>query len=275
MLHFPRRKDRQGKTLEPTQVLLVAACAGGAQIPVPPDWLPQLRSGDTLRLTDAGERERSLVVRGSSEGGVLAECDRSLYVTSGLPLVWRRGDRILGEGRVGAVPKQPRNLSVSVGDSMLLNESGECADLEQRVLAFPEPGLLGQVRQGERVILDDGKVVAVVETAGPDELMCRVTQTLVTGAAPFGQGHRVPGQQALPPRARAPGRGRPQFALTHADGVEVSFVSTSRDVARIGERLKAAGRAGFGMILKLETRGPSGTWPLFSSRHCGTTRSGS
>jgi hypothetical protein len=37
--------------------------------------------------------------------------------------------------------------------------------------------------------------------------------------------------------------------------VGVSFVSTPQDVARIGERLKKAGRPDFGMVLKLETRG--------------------
>jgi citrate lyase beta subunit len=46
-----------------------------------------------------------------------------------------------------------------------------------------------------------------------------------------------------------------EFALRHADGVGVSFVSTPQDVARIGERLRRAGRPDFGIILKLETRG--------------------
>jgi pyruvate kinase len=105
VLHLPRRKDRRGKTVAPTPVLLVAAYAGGAQIPVPPDWLGTLQSGDEIRLTDAGERERTLVVRGAVEGGVLAECDRSLYVTSGLRLVWRRNQAVLAEGCVGALPK--------------------------------------------------------------------------------------------------------------------------------------------------------------------------
>lgn len=256
VLHLPRRKDRQGKTQEPTQVLLVAAYAGGAQIPVPPDWLPQLKSGDTLRLTDAGERTRSLVVRGPGQGGVLAECDRSLYVTSGLPLVWRRGDRVLGEDRVGALPMQPRTLTVSVGDSLLLNASGESADPEQRVLAFPEPGLLGQVRAGARVILDDGKVVAVVETAGPDGLLCRVTQALKPRARlRSGKGIAFPDSQLSLRELGPQDEVALEFALRHADGVGVSFVSIPRDVARIGDRLKTAGRAGFGMILKLETRG--------------------
>ncbi len=45
-----------------------------------------------------------------------------------------------------------------------------------------------------------------------------------------------------------------EFALAHADGVEVSFVNSPADVRQVGERVRAAGRPDFGMILKLETR---------------------
>ena len=256
VLHVPRRKDHQGKSLGPTRVLLVATYAGGAQIPVPVDWLRKLQSGDVLRLTDAGERTRSLVVREPVEGGILAECDRSLYVTSGLPLVWRRGDAVLGEGRVGALPRQPRTLVLGVGNSLLLNASGDADDPEQCVLAFPEPGLLEQIQAGERVILDDGKIVAVVEAARPDGLLCRVTQTVKqTVKLRSGKGITFPDSQLSLAELGPQDEAVLQFALRHADGVGLSFVSAPRDVSRIGERLKAAGRPEFAMILKLETRG--------------------
>jgi len=256
VLHLPRHKDRRGKSLGPTEVLLVAAHTAGAQLPVPPDWLPRLQRGDVLCLTDAGDRERALVVRGAGEGGTLAECDRSLYVTSGLPLVWRRGEAVLGEGRVGALPTQPKALTLRVGDHMLINARGETDDPEQRVLAFPEPGLLAQVRAGERVILDDGKVVAVVEAARPDEFVCRVTQVLKSPTRlRSGKGIAFPDSRFSLRELGPQDEAALEFALRHADGVGVSFVSAARDVARIGERLKAAGRPDFGMILKLETRG--------------------
>jgi pyruvate kinase len=255
VLHLPRRKDRWGKSLVPTRILLVATHVGGAQIPVPAHWLPRLQHGDVLCLTDASERERSLVVRGPGEDGILAECDRSLYVTSGLPLVWRRGEEVLGEDHVGALPMQPRALTLNVGDRVLINASGESDESEQRVLAFPEPGLLGQVRAGERVVLDDGKVTAVVEAARSDGLVCRVTQALKSPTRlRSGKGIAFPDTQLSLPRLGPQDEVALQFALQHADGVGVSFVSAAHDVVRIGERLKTAERPDFGMILKLETR---------------------
>ncbi|HSF02934.1 MAG TPA: pyruvate kinase, partial [Solirubrobacterales bacterium] len=248
--------DSRGRTLAPTPVPLVAAYAGGDQIPVPPDWLAKLQSGDEIRLTDAGERERRLVVREAAEAGVLAECDRSLYVVSGLPLVWRRNDAVLAEGCVGALPRQPKALMLGVGDSLLLNASGENADPAQRVLAFPEPGLLEQVRVGERVILDDGKLVAVVEGTRLDGLVCRVTQALKSPTRLRSEkGIAFPDSQLSLRQLGMQDEVALEFALRHADGVGLSFVSTPQDVARIGERLKKAGRPDFGMVLKLETRG--------------------
>jgi pyruvate kinase len=256
VLHFPRHKDRRGRSVAPTPVLLVAAYAGGAQIPVPPDWLDRLQSGDEIRLTDAGERERTLVVRGAVEGGVLAGCDRSLYVMSGLPLAWRRHHAVLAEGCVGALPKQPKTLTLGVGDVLLLNASGHSDDPTERVLALPEPGLLEQVHVGERVMLDDGKLVALVEAVRPDGLACRVVQALKSPTRlRSGKGIAFPDSPLSLRQLGTQDVVALEFALRHADGVGVSFVSTPQDVARVGERLKKAGRPDFGMVLKLETRG--------------------
>ncbi|MCC7484311.1 MAG: pyruvate kinase [Burkholderiales bacterium] len=256
VLHLPRRKDRMGRTLAPTQVQLVAQHESGPQIPVPAAWLARLEAGDLIALTDAGGRERTLTVRAPGREKVRAECDRSLYVTTGLPIVWRRGEKSMGEDRIGALPRQPRELRVAAGDAFVLNETGLSSDPEVRALAFPEPGLLAQVQPGERVILDDGKLVAVAEGMSPEGLVCRVRE-LMKSPARLRSGKGI----AFPDSALSLGHLGPQdeaaiaFALEHADGVGVSFVAGARDVALVGERIRQAGKPGFGMILKLETRG--------------------
>ena len=180
----------------------------------------------------------------------------SLYVMSGLPLVWRRDDAVLAEGCVGALPRQPKALTLGVGDSLLLNASGESADPAQRVLAFPEPGA---PRAGPRGRAGDpGRRQARGCRRSGAPRRARVPRhpgPQVADAAALGEGHRLPGQPALPPPTRDADEVALEFALRHADGVGVSFVSTPQDVARIGERLKKAGRPDFGMVLKLETRG--------------------
>jgi pyruvate kinase len=255
VLHLPRNKDRLGRTTAPTRLQLVAQYGTGAQLPVPPEWLPQLRIGDVLALVDAAGRNRVLTVRTAGPGPVIADCDRSLYFTSGLALSWRRGDEEIACGMSGELPPQPRKLSLAVGDVLVLNESGHTTGADAYALAFPEPDMLRQVRPGERVVFDDGRIVAVAESAGPDGLRCRVQQTIRSPASLHsGKGVAFP-DSALSPGRLAPGdEAALQFALEQADGVGVSFIAAANDVALIGERIRSSGRPGFGMILKLETR---------------------
>jgi pyruvate kinase len=262
VLHLPRRKDRMGRTVAPTQLHLVAEYEAGAQVPVPPEWLPQLEAGDLLELTDAGGRQRALAVRAPGKEKVRAECDRSLYLVPGLALAWRRGDRQMGEGKVGALPRRPRELRVVAGDAFVLNESGLSADPDARALAFPESALLEQVRPGERIMLDDGRIAAVAEAMTPEGLVCRVALTLKSPAR-LRSGKGI----SFPDTALSLGHLGPQdeaalgFALEHADGVGVSFVASACDVSLVGERIRKSGRTGFGMILKLETRGAVSNLP--------------
>ena len=255
VLHLPRRKDRIGRTTAPTQLQLVAEHAAGLQVPVPPEWLDRLEPGDEIVFKDAGGRERRITVRTRGKEKVRAECDRSLYLTSGLRLTWRRGGKDVAQGQIGALPRQPRELRVDVGDAFVLNESGVSADPEIRALAFPEPAMLAQIHAGDRVMLDDGRIVAISEGMTAEGLVCRVSQVLKSPAR-LRSGKGI----ALPDSALSLGELGPQdqtaleFALENADGVGVSFVASARDVALVGERIKAAGKQGFGMILKLETR---------------------
>jgi len=256
VLHLPRNKDRLGRTVAPTPLRLVAEYVEGAEIPVPPAWVPQLQEDDAVEITDAGGRERAIRVLGAAAGGVAAECDRSLYVTSGLALRWRRGDKTLGEGRVGTLPPQTEALLVEAGDTLLVNADGLCRNPKQRVLAFPEPQLLEQVKVGERVVLDDGRLVAVVEALQAGGLLLRVQRTAKsTLRLRSGKGIAFPDSRLSLRQLGPQDEAALAFALQEADGVGVSFVNSAKDVALVGKRLKQAARPGFGMILKIETRG--------------------
>ena len=98
VLHLPRRKDRCGRTVEPTVLKLAAEYDEDVHLVVPAEWLAQLAPRDVIELGDAGGRRRKLAIEQRLETGVRASCQRSLYLTPGLPLTWRRGVQVLGEG---------------------------------------------------------------------------------------------------------------------------------------------------------------------------------
>ena len=255
VLHLPRRKNRVGRTVAPTTVSIVDRYKGGAQVPVPRAWIARLRVGDVLEFADAAGRGRELTVREAQAGAVRAECDRSLYVTGGLRLAWKRGKRVLARGRVGAYPRRPAILQLSPGDAFLVNASGRAAAAGRPAIACPEPRLLALVRAGERVVLDDGRIVGLVVARTREGLLCRVRQTATAPAKlRSGKGLAFPDSRLPTGRLGADDRQVLEFALRHADGVGVSFVNAPADVREVGARLRRAAREGFGMILKLETR---------------------
>jgi pyruvate kinase len=255
VLRWQRRKDRKGRTVAPTRLLLVSQHVGPDQVPIPPEWLGGLRTGDTIELTDTGGRKRLLELVQRGEAGVHAYCDRSLYLTEGLPLVWKREGTVLGRGTIGTLPKTPQELAFEPGDAFLLNVSGESEDPNIPVLAFADAAVLGQVREGERVLLDDGKLTAVVESVGPEGHCCRVQRVLKSPLRlRSGKGISFPDSDLVFGDVSPQDEAALAFALEHADGVALSFVSSPQDVALVGNRVKRSGRSGFGMILKLETR---------------------
>jgi pyruvate kinase len=255
VLHFPRAKDRLGRTLAPRQVPLVAHYEAGAQIPIPASWLTRLEAGDKIIFTDAGGRDRELLVRTGANEQVCAECSRSLYITAGLPIVWMRGETEMDRDAVGMLPQRPRELRMAATDVFLLNETGYSADPAVNALAFPEPHLLQQVKAGERVVLDDGKLFAIAESASPEGLLCRVQRVVKSPARlRSGKGIAFPDSQLSLGHLSERDETALRLALEHADGVGVSFVAAPQDVALVGERIRQAGKPGFGMILKLETR---------------------
>jgi pyruvate kinase len=255
VIHIPRRKDKLGRTLGPSRVQLVADCTGEGQLPVPPGWLAELQLGDALLLTSPSGRDVSLTVCEVGAGGVTAECQHSLYITTGLRLVWRRGPAQRASGAVGPIPDVPRRVALSPGDRFLVNTSGLPDDPLQNAVALPEPGLLAAVQVGERAILDDGRIVAVVEAKPAGGLLCRVTGTVKPAVRlRSGKGIAFPDSDLTVQSLGEEDEAALAFAIEQADAVEVSFVNSASDVARVGERIRQAGRPGFGMILKIETQ---------------------
>jgi len=255
VLHLRRRKDRMGRTIGPLSIALVARYSGGTEIPVPAAWLARMRPGDRLTLRDAGGRARELVVRECAPQAVRAECDRSLFLTSGLAIAWKRGKRVQGRGRIGIYPRVTATLTLATGSRFLINATGRAQRAGLPVLGCPESRILAAVRPGERVILDDGRATGVVEAVTRNGLACRVMQA---AKSPLrlrsGKGLAFPDSR-IPAGTLGPeDRQVLDFALEHADGVEVSFVNAPQDVRQVGDRVQAAGRTGFGIILKLETR---------------------
>jgi pyruvate kinase len=194
--------------------------------------------------------------------GFWGESQESIFLVSGQPLVWTRNGRELGEARIGRLPVQPGECRFEEGDRFFLLETGgklgagwreKVGGRELPVLGMEETGILEQVSVGERVLLDDGRVVAVVEEKTSSALLCQV-HAVGKPRVRSGKGVAFPDTHwnvAWPLDEAVLG-----FALEHGDAVGVSFVGCAADVDRVGSHLAGVAASGgrkLGLIVKLET----------------------
>jgi pyruvate kinase len=115
--------------------------------------------------------------------------------------------------------------------------------------------VFADVRAGQAVWLDDGKIGGVVRAATADRLFVEITQ-----AAPDGdwlgadKGINLPDTDLKLPALTPTDLEDLTFVAAHADLVGYSFVSSVEDVEALHRELTARGRPDLGVILKIETR---------------------
>ena len=99
-------------------------------------------------------------------------------------------------------------------------------------LQFP-----ADVKQGERILLDDGKLqLEVLETDGKEEVKCKVVQG---GVLSSNKGVNLPNTKVSLPSLTPKDREDLEFALAHnLDWIGLSFVRSSRDIVELKQHIK-------------------------------------
>jgi pyruvate kinase len=241
-----------------------------ACLPLPANWLAQLKPGDRIRFTDARGANRSMKVSGTHGKGRWAEAVRTAYIVPGMVLeAQRRGARgrasQFQRARVGVIPSKAQALRLKVGDTLLLTRSlepGRPAQFDEaKHLISPArigvtlPEFFDCVRPGEPIWLDDGKIGGLIRSVTPERVEVEITQARPSGEKLGAEkGINVPESDlrlsSLTPQDLEVLR----FVVQHADIVGYSFVRKDADVRELQARLAEMGGEQLGIILKIETR---------------------
>jgi pyruvate kinase len=111
------------------------------------------------------------------------------------------------------------------------------------------------VRTGDRIWFDDGKIGGVVDRRESDRLHVRITRTRAAGARLGSEkGINLPDTVVRLPAITAKDREDLTFVCRHADMVALSFVNTVEDVRELRSILEPLGDAQPAIVLKIETR---------------------
>lgn len=152
---------------------------------------------------------------------------------------------LAGAGKKGRIRIKP-------GDEIRLLEAGEQPDKHVKTMACQEPGIVLQLQDGNKVLVDDGKYSGEIKRRGSETWLLI---THVTGKKPrleADKGINFPCASLRVPVITQTDAGILPFIAAHADMMGCSFIRSAEDVAILREALAAYAQQP-DLILKIET----------------------
>ncbi len=274
------RRDIQGMVTAPARILLfpearmsttgIAAGLAGTAIPVAGD-LAALQPGDRVEFTDTRGASRRIVVTRRVDDCVEGECSHTFYLASGLEL-HRKGTADVTL-RVGRLPASDQPIVLRKGDRIVLsaktplgkgaevNESGGV--IRPATVNCTIPEIIPDLKAGEQVWFDDGKIGGVIKRANGAEATIEITNAAIEGSKlRANKGINLPDSDLSVASLTPKDLEDLTTAAAHADIVGMSFVRAPGDVESLVAHLLRLGRPDIGILLKIETRQAFDNLPL-------------
>jgi pyruvate kinase len=277
VLRWRPQRNARGEVVRPARIWLTAH--EGPQPPptpaegvlhVPHHWCEGLADGDRFVLRDLRSKSRRLTVHGSSEGGRWAWSEQTAYLDAGETIELRHERRNADprppvEARIGELPPGMVFLMVQAGDPLVVTRDpapGRQAQYDHGTLRRAASisctlrQVMTDVRPGERIWFDDGKIGGIVEACDADGLRVRISHVPPGGGKlRADKGINLPDSTLTPPGLTAKDIEDLAVVARHADMVGLSFVNRPEDIYALQAELRRLGAEHLGIVLKIETRG--------------------
>ncbi len=268
------RRDVRGLVTNPARLWLTRdhdpqppPAGADACLSLPSAWVASLEAGETITLTDARGSRRTVTVVDVAGGGCWVEASKTTYLVPETVLC-REGGHATRQARevtIGTLPSRENTIPLHVGDLLVLTRTltpGRPAtfDARGRVLTPARigctiPEVFGDVRPGETIWFDDGKIGGVVERPEADQMLIRITQARRRGnKLRADKGINLPDSDLRLPALTEQDLTDLSFVAEHADIVELSFANRAADVEALQDQLARFGARCPAIVLKIETR---------------------
>jgi pyruvate kinase len=266
-------RDMRGCVLKPAQVWFTptneSACAGHGiahVVPLSGDVMHQARRGDELAMSDTRGKSRELKVISRQGNALLAECDRTVYLETGMPVRLLRKKALLAEGRIGELPIAIEPIPLRTGDTLVLTNDdvpGEPAVLNPQGEVVRPAHIacyLGEsfaaVKPGEHIWFDDGKICGRVLDNDGSHMRVEIVHTNPAGGAKLGaeKGINLPGAKLEMAALTSKDLDDLTIIAPRVDMIGLSFVRGPEDFWTLRDALHRLNVRDIGVILKIETR---------------------
>jgi pyruvate kinase len=274
VLRIKPRRDAFGWVTAPARIWLTAEeepqqppAPADACLPVPGDWLACLRTGSVIKFSDARASRRQLTVVDVTKQGCWAEAAQTAYIVPGTSLWLKHGAAKGGvrKAEVGSLPAAENAIFLQQGDLLIMTrdlQPGRPARLDSAgqvltpaMIGCTIPEVFADVRSGDPIWFDDGKLGGIVEKVEADKALIRITHVREQGARlKADKGVNLPESTLRLAALSAKDVEDLAFVASHADAVELSFANSAGDVELLQQHLARLGSRRPAIVLKIETR---------------------
>ncbi|MCP9835178.1 MULTISPECIES: pyruvate kinase [unclassified Cyanobium] len=249
-------RDRLGRPTQPVRILAVPSGARpmlqDAEVVLLPARLSRakrLKAGHRLRGQDASGRRRTLTVVRRVPDGVVLQAEKSCHFVTGLMFRQRHGKARLVVGPLAPVSGE---RLLRPGEAIRLTPE---PDRGPGTLPCTLPEVFGDLRLGERVLFDDGRIAAVIRGVSAQEVRLVITAAQARGSRlRSDKGINFPDSDLRTPALTAKDIEDLAFVTRHADMISYSFVHRDSDIQTLRQCLEDRGRGDLAVVLKIETR---------------------
>ena len=263
-------QNNLGQTTEAAKVWLAPADVPppkniDAWLPVQAEWLAQLQENDRIVFTDTRSRKRAFSVMRKEGRGIIAHLFKSSYITTGMKLHIKNKAVLQRTTEVGELPPtfapiilKKDNLLVLTrelipGEPALYDDKGHVVQPAHISCTLPE--VFTQVKEGQPILFDDGKIEGQIQKVSKDSLVVKITYASDTGSKLLhDKGINLPESKIRLNGMTEKDKEDLQFVARHADIVNFSFVNRVEDVEALHQELKKLDAKDISVMLKIETK---------------------
>lgn len=271
VVHLQPERDLIGKVTSPSEVWLAPAGTEPEDeddmiIPVAADWLKILKKNSIITFTDSRNKHCQLKIDKKRRACWMAKCYDSAYITTGTVLTIKSENKS-GEKttEVGEMLPLEEKIILKIGDQLILHKKnipGDPAEYDNEGnLIIPAhisctlPEVFSDVKAGELIILDDGKIEGRVKSADQERIEVKITYAREEGAKlRADKGINLPESKLSISGLTDKDKEDLKFVTQYADVVNVSFINNTLDVFELLAELKKLNAEKLGIILKIETQ---------------------
>jgi len=226
------------------------------------DWLGHVHAGDKIRLSDKRGSSRNWRVKEVTVDGCWVEAKKTAYLGNGTVLRLHDSKR---ETEIGGLEPRQCVVVIRTGDVLFISvnkDPGKSAihDVNGELLnpgsvSLPIPEIYRDVRPGESIFFDDGRIAGIIEKRNAEQIQVRITHTRKPVEVLEGnRGVNLPDTRLDLPALSAKDQQDLEFAARHADMIGLSFANCAGDVRALRQRLVDLGNEDVGVVVKIETR---------------------